>query len=209
MNRYRLWLLPTLLLLVGDGLAEAQLPKWSLELKGGTFHSDLDEWGTYYGDDRLKDYGFAVGYKPLRPLEIGVEVGYRKDRGQGFAPDHGIVTGDVTYQLLPILATATLRGVFYEDQWLVPYIGAAAGRYYYRITIEAQDRTSGATSGTYVRAGLQLLLDRLDRNAADSMRRHYGIDNTYLFIEAREDEAEVNGSDLGGTSYLGGLLLEF
>ncbi len=208
MNRYGLWLLPMLLLLAGDGLAEEQ-PKWSIEIKGGTFHSDLDEWGTYYEDSRLKHYGFAAGYKLLRPLEVGIEAGFRKDQGQGFAPAHGILTGDVTYELLPVHVSATLRGIFYEDQWLVPYVGAAVGRYFYRITIEGQDSSSGATNGTFVRAGLQLLLDRLDRSAATGMRRHYGIDNTYLFIEARESEAEVDGSELGGTSYLGGLLLEF
>jgi hypothetical protein len=208
MNRCWLWVVPMLLLLGGDGLA-MERPKWSFELKGGTFHSDLDEWGTFYDDDRMAHYGVAVAYKLLRPLEIGIEAGYRNDRGQGFAPAHGIVAGNVRYQLLPVHITATLRGIFYEDQWLVPYIGAAAGRYSYRIDIEGQDRVSGGTGGTYVRAGLQLLLDRFDPSAAIGMRRHFGIDNTYLFFEARESEAEVDGSELGGTAYLGGLLFEF
>ncbi len=47
------------------------------------------------------------------------------------------------------------------------------------------------------------------RRAAFNMRRHYGIDNSYLFIEARDSEAELDGSELGGKSYLGGLLFEF
>ncbi len=208
MNKCWLWLIPVLLLLAGDALARER-PKWSFELMGGTFHSDLDEWGTYFEDNRMVDAGVAVAYKVLRPLEIGIEVSYRKDRGQGFAPTHGIVTGDVRYQLLPVHLTATLRGIFYEDQWLVPYVGAAAGRYLYRVTIAGQERRSGGTDGTYVRAGLQLLLDRLDHSAALGMRRYYGIDNTYLFFEVRESEADISGSELGGTSYLGGLLLEF
>lgn len=209
MKRYGPWLLSMLLLLtVGDGLADER-PKWSFELKGGTFHSDLDDWGTFYGDNRMSHYGLAVGYKLLRPLEIGIEAGYRGDRGQGFAPTHGIVTGDVRYQLLPVHFTATLRGIFHEDQWLVPYLGAAAGRYSYRITIEGQDRISGGTGGTFVRYGLQLLLDRLDRRAAQNLQRQFGIDNTYLFFEWRDSKAEVDGSELGGTAYLGGLLLEF
>lgn len=204
------WMTLSLVLLLPATLAVAdERPKWSFELKGGTFHSELDDWGVYYGDNRMKHYGLAFAYKLLRQFEVGVEAGYRSDRGSGFAPGHGAVAGNVRYQLLPVHLTATLRGVFHENQWLVPYVGAAVGRYSYRITIEGQERISGGTDGTLYRAGVQLLLDHLDRRAAFNMRRHYGIDNTYLFFEARESEAEIDGSDLGGTAYLGGLLFEF
>lgn len=198
----------TLLLAAAPAFADER-PRWSFELKGGTFHSDIDDWGDFYDDDRMTHYGLAIGYKLLRQIEFGVEAGYRSDRGRGFAPVHGIITGSVRYQLLPVHATLTLRGIFYEDQWLVPYVGAAVGRYSYRMTIEGQDRKSGGTDGTLYRAGMQLLLDRLDRRAAFNLRRHYGIDNTYLFFEARDSEAEIDGTDLGGTAYLGGLLFEF
>lgn len=203
-----IFLVSMLLLPAGAGMADER-PKWSFEIKGGTFHSDIDEWSTYYEDNRFPHYALALGYKPLRPFEVGIEAGYRRDRGQGFAPVHGIVTGNVRYELLPVHLTATLRGIFYEDQWLVPYVGAAVGRYYYRITIDDGERTSGNTNGVMYRAGVQLLLDRLDRSAALDIRRYFGIDNTYLFIEARESEAEIDDTDLGGTSYLGGLLFEF
>jgi hypothetical protein len=200
----------TLILLLASAQAVAdERPRWSFELKGGTFHSAIDDWGDFYDDDRMTHYGLGFAYKLLRQFEVGVEAGYRSDRGRGFAPGHGAVAGNVRYQLLPMHVTATLRAVFYEDQWLVPYVGAATGRYSYRVTIEGQDRQSGGTDGTLYRAGVQLLLDRLDRRAAFNMRRHYGIDNTYLFFEARESEAEIDGSDLGGTAYLGGLLFEF
>ena len=184
-------------------------PRWSLEIKGGKLHSAMDEWGDYYGDNRLPSIGIGVGYKVWRPLEIGLEAGYARDRGEGFAPVHGINAGQVRYELLPVHLSATLRGIFREDQWLVPFVGAGVGRYGYRVSVTGQERTSGSTGGSLYRAGLQLLIDRLDPRSAHELQRHAGIDNTYLFLEYRKTKAEVEGSDLGGEAWLGGLLFEF
>jgi len=65
----------------------------------------------------------AFGYKVFRMLELGIEGSYIKDDGQGYAPAHGIVTGSVTYQLIPINVFVLVRGILSENQWVVPYIG--------------------------------------------------------------------------------------
>lgn len=188
---------------------EGATPRWSLEIKGGRLQSAMEEWADYYGDDSLPLFGVGVGYKVWRPLEVGLELGYARDRGQGFAPIHGVTAGTVRYELLPVHLSATLRGVFREDQWLVPYAGAAAGRYGYRISVSGQDRISGSTGGSQYRAGLQFLLDRLDPRSAYELHRHGGINNTYLFVEYQKTRARLQGSDLGGEAWLGGLLFEF
>lgn len=199
-------LMSSLALTAVDALAEP--PRWAFEIKGGKTHSAMEEWSDSYGNDRLTTFALGVGYKPWRPIEIGVDVGYLRDRGHGFAPGHGEATGDVDYRLMPVHLSFTLRGVFDEDQWLVPYAGVAIGRYAYRIDVAAQDRISGSTGGHRYRAGLQLLLDGFEPGAAAGMQV-YGVDNTYLFLEYQETRAELAGSDLGGKAWLGGLLLEY
>lgn len=199
----------SILLMAANADAIAESPRWAFEVKGGKLHSAMEEWGDFYGDDRLTMFAIGVGYKPWRQVEIGADVAYLRDRGRGFAPGHEETAGDVRYQLTPVHLSLTVRGIFYEDQWLVPYIGAAAGRYPYRIDISGQERVTGSTGGSRYRAGLQLLLDLLEPRASAGMTAAYGVQNTYLFLEYQEAKAELAGSDLGGEAWLGGLLLEF
>ncbi len=201
-----------LLVLLAPALAAAgenDAPRWSFELKGGAMSSAMEDWADYYGNDRLPRYGLGAAYKIWRPLEFGFELAYLRDSGQGFAPGHGVSAGTVRYQLFPVHFTVTLRGVLHEDQWLVPYVGAAIGRSAYRVSIVGQERVSGSTGSSQYRAGVQLLLDRFDRRSAYELQRSGGIRNTYLFVEYQKSEAEIAGSDLGGEAWQGGLLFEF
>lgn len=204
--------------LAADALLER--PSWSVEIKGGYFYPDLDtlpigkEWADLYGDDRTWQAAGAVAYKFLRWAEIGIEGGMIEDRGLGYAPVNGIITGRVIYQLYPVSAFVVVRAVFNEDQWLVPYVGGGYTRMYYREKIEGQDSVRGKADGYHGRAGFQLLLDNADRKSADNLYMNYGIMHTYLFFEAQLTKATVDSTtgeqvDLGGLSYLGGLLFEF
>ena len=54
----------------------------------------------------------------------------------------------------------------------------------------------------------------LDQDAANSFYLDYGVEHTYLFIEAQYTRAmieDLSGQSInvGGTSYLAGLLFEF
>lgn len=197
-----------LLLLGTQGAPAAEMPNWYLDLKGGRFESAEEEWSDFYGDDRFPAYALGLGYKVSRQIEVGVEAGYLADEGQGFAPGHGILAGDVKYRLYPLQVQLTLRGIFHPDQWLVPYVGAGVSRLYYRVKTQGQSDVSGATDGYQYRAGLQLLLDRLDKSAAADIE-DAGIANTYFFLEAQRTDADLEGVELGGTAFLGGFRFEF
>jgi opacity protein-like surface antigen len=188
-------------------------PHWSLELKGGLFYPAIDNWKQFYGDDKTGQYGLAFGYKVFRMLELGIEGSYIKDDGQGYAPVHGIVTGSVTYQLIPINVFVLVRGIVSENQWVVPYIGGGYTFMYYQEKLELQGTVSGHADGYHGRAGLQFLLDVLDQSAANSFYIDVGVYHTYFFTEAQYSRAIANtpsGSvNLGGWSYIGGLLFEF
>lgn len=199
--------------------AAALRPHWSLEIKGGRFVPDIGNWRDYYGSRSTGMLAGALAYKVLRQVEVGIEGGYARDKGQGYAPLHGTFAGSVQYEIAPLHVFALFRGVFTEDQWLVPYAGGGWSRYFYRVKIENQATLRGSADGYHGRAGLQLLLDALDPKAANNMFLEFGVQHTYLFIEAQtsramadtiatatEPSSEVN---LGGTCYLIGLLFEF
>jgi len=192
-------------------------PSWSFEFKGGRYHPTLDEYSDYFGRNRTDELAFTLARKVFRVFEAGVEVGRVHDKGVGGLPfnkEKGfpVVTGGtVTYDLYPVQAFITLRGVFYENQWLVPYVGGGSTREYYEQKVVGQSAVKGHASGSHTRAGLQFLLDRLSGSDAANLQSSFGIDNTYLFLEQQTIKAEVKSAkiDLGGKVYLLGLLFEF
>ncbi|MHB8845057.1 MAG: MXAN_2562 family outer membrane beta-barrel protein [Nitrospirota bacterium] len=187
---------------------------WSIEAKGGRFYPDIDTWEASYGRDHTWQYGASLAYKVVRQLEIGAEAGYTKDRGQGTGALSGTVTGRVIYQTVPLNAFILVRGIFNESQWFVPYAGGGFTRVLYREKIEQQGIVRGYADGYHWRAGLQFLLDNTDVSAARNLYNDYGIYHTYFFTEIQNIRAMVNDNsgtpvNLGGTSYLMGLLFEF
>jgi hypothetical protein len=90
---------------------------------------------------------------------------------------------------------------------------------YYQVERSQQSTVKGFADGYHARAGLQLLLDVMDERAATNMLRDYGVYHTYFFIEAQRTRAMIDtvatttmpseSINLGGTSWLGGLLFEF
>jgi hypothetical protein len=189
-------------------------PHWSLEFKGGFFYPDIENWQESYGSRKTSHYAATFAYKLFRQLELGIEGGYIKDTGQGFAPLHNTFAGNVTYELFPLEAFIVLRGVFSERQVVVPYIGGGWTRMYYREKVEFQETVKGHADGYHGRAGLQFLLDGLDQSAANSFYLDAGVFHTYFFLEAQRSRAMADtvtgGSvNIGGTSYLAGFLFEF
>jgi hypothetical protein len=189
-------------------------PHWSLEIKGGWFYPDIDNWKTYYGDDKTWHYAGSLAYKALKQVDVGIEAGYIRDRGQGKGSISGMIAGNVTYELAPLNIFVLFRGVFSETQWLIPYAGGGWTRMFYREKIEGQSTVRGHADGYHGRAGLQFLLDGADTTAARNLYADFGIYHSYFFLETQYSRAMINdltgtSVNLGGTSYLMGILLEF
>lgn len=184
-------------------------PRWSLEFKYGEFTPDIEDWEVYFGDETAKQIGFGGAYKIFRWFEAGLEVNYIRDKGQGYLPLNDMLGGNVTYHLYPVHAYVLLRGIFFEDQWVVPYIGGGYSKVWYRQAVENQASSRGNTDGSHVRGGIQILLDWIDTGGAAAMETDSGVSNTYLVIEAQRFSAEIDGIELGGDSVMVGLLFEF
>lgn len=215
-----LLLLLVVLSVPAAGYAEEQLldrPHWSLEIKGGTFAPDLDNWAQFYGRKDMPEYAGTLAYKVLRQVELGVGMGRAEDTGKALAPIHtslsgsAYLSGEVTTKLYPLNVFVLARGILNEDQWLVPYIGFGWTRMYYRQSVKGQGEVRGSTEGHHIRGGVQFALDELDRSAANNLFQDFGVYHTYFFVETERTTAKVKSSsvDLGGTAYLIGLLFEF
>ncbi len=187
-------------------------PNWVFELKGGRFMPGLEDWTRYYSRRYMIQYGASLAYIIVPQVELGFGASSTKANGDAAAALHGkSYSNVVTYQLYPINAFILFRGIWSEDQLLVPYIGGGMTRVYYRQKIRDQDTVAGYTDGYHARGGLQFSLDTVDPSASNRMYLDYGIRSTYFFIEAEYTRAVVTSVsiDLGGTSYLGGLRFEF
>ncbi len=189
-------------------------PHWSLEIKGGLLVPAFKEWSSFYGKRDTGRYGGSLAYKFLNQVEAGIEASSTSAAGHGVGLLHQTPAGDVTTDLYPLNVFLLLRGVFQDNQLLVPYIGGGWTRLYYRQEIENQGVARGKTDGYHIRGGIQLLLDTIDPDAAINMYNDYGIFHTYFFMEAEYIRADIDtvshGSvDLGGKSWMGGLLFEF
>ncbi len=194
-------------------------PRWSVEVKYGLFYPDFNDWSTYYGSNHTWDVAGAIGYKVRRQVELGVEAGMMRDTGRGLAPTMNVVAGDVQYSLWPLNVYALYRAVFKEDQLIVPYAGGGWTRMFYQEKIQDQSTIKGSADGYHGRAGIQILLDNADITASNNLFKDFGIRHTYLVLEVEYSRVMTNTQataaspsrsvNLGGTSYLGGLLFEF
>lgn len=186
-------------------------PHWSLELKGGAFFPDASEWSDHYGNSYLGEFGAALSYKVLRHLEVGVEGSYASATGIGTREGS---SGEVKYEQIPLNLFVLARGVFDEDQWLVPYLGGGYTRLFYKQKVAGQETVEGSVNGYHARAGLQLLLDRLEPATAAGLYDEFGMHHSYFFVEGRYLNADgdtVSGGSakLGGKSAMAGFLFEF
>ncbi len=216
MKKIFLYLLVILLFPCAIVNAETVLdrPHWSFELKGGLFVPSFDTWSSFYGRRDTSQYGGSLAYKILKQVEVGIEGSSISDKGHGIGLLHETSAGKVTIDLYPLNVFVLFRGEFGNDQWLIPYAGGGWTRIYYKEEIEHQGTARGSVNGYHARAGIQLLLDGLDSDAANRMFLDYGVFHTYFFIEgqytrAMADTVSQGSVNLGGKSWLGGLLFEF
>src|SRR5688572_29500022 len=178
----------------------ASRPYWTVEIRGGRFEAELEDWERFYGSDRTDQSGLLAGYKFLRQVEVGLAIDYIKDKGVGTLPlSDDDLGGEVDFELYPAHLYVMLRGIFFENQWVVPYVGGGVTRVYYRQAIDNQASVRGKVKGDHTRAGLQFLLDWLDTGSSSGFEEE-GVENTYLTVEVTSFSAEIDGIEVGGES---------
>lgn len=201
------------LLLAGAILASPLAPRpaeagWAGGVAAGAFRPSQDDWADHYGKSFVPEGKVSVGYMPLPQIELGVDGGFRRDRGEVTTATTGEPLGTPVKQTLtvvPVQAYLQLNLRFADGQWVVPYAAAGYSRTYYRLEVDGNDTVKGHRGGYHARGGLKVRLDPLDPTNAANARGRYGVRGTYLLLEAQKTWVD----DLGGVSYLGGVGLEF
>ena len=186
-------------------------PSFSYEMMAGIYQPDDENWTSYYGSKKMSEVALSVAYRFFSVIDLGVSIGYGKDRGKGVLPISGLKDGDVTYEIMPMDFYLLLRGRFAAGQWVVPYVGGGYTRFFYRQSIDDQGYSKGSVNGLHLRAGLQFLLDPFDEQAAREIYKNYGVVNSYIVIEGKMTKAEAGSPalNIGGTSFRLGIMVEY
>lgn len=184
-------------------------PRWAFEFKGGKYKPDLEEYATFYGDDKNTIWAIAGAYRFTNWLELGAELAYANDEGVGVLPNNGILGGQVDYSLMPFQLFLNFRYDQSANQLFVPYAGVGIATAWYKQKIDQQpDREGRADIGGAARVGLQVQITNSDRHGATYLHGNRRL-QSYLFLEGQVFSTEVDNIDLGGEIYLLGLRLEF
>jgi hypothetical protein len=202
-----------ILFITASSTQGAPLPSWSFSLKVGAYQPTESDYDINYGDPRAVRGDLELGYKITQRIEVGLSIGYFIDNGLALGAFSGTPSG-VKQQLILIPTQLDLiyQFVFKDDQLLVPYLGGGYTHITYRRSVEGQDTVMGGKEGYHARAGLKLLLNRIEPSPAYRLYKDWGIIHTYFLLEGQY--ARVNGFgnssvNLGGWSYFGGFQFEF
>ena len=160
----------------------------------------------YYPMIRLGSYWY-----PVENLYLGVLVGGMYETGETVGALTSARSGlDAELTVIPVQVDLGYKFDFWDKQILVPYVWGGYDWWYFEEDLEEADDTEGDKNGWHWGAGVGILLDPMDKPAAATMKRWWGVDDTYLVLayeEARVGEDE-DGIDFSGVMYSAGLRFE-
>ena len=147
---------------------------------------------------------------------MGVSVGYSNTSGAALASDMTPPSGDESgLRLIPLSASLVYRADVLRQRYgslLVPYAKAGLDCTLWRMSDTAEPNLDGRTFGWHAAAGVSLDVSFLDPEAARTMDRESGVNQTAIFFEVAHYGLDNFGSGsalhLGDTTWFAGLMLE-
>jgi hypothetical protein len=215
--------------------------RFAVELKFGPYRPDIDSefapsgptartpYKDYFGNSRhllsALEFDWQILHK-IGSLGVGVGIGYFSVTGAApLGTGTGMLSGDSSsLKVVPMSASVVYRFDYLletRDIPVVPYGKAGLDYAYWSITDGngevAKDAMGnsgrGGTLGWHVAAGVALVLDWLDPEAARDFDADLGVNHTALTFEfAHADISGLGQSGrlhVGDTTWTVGLLLEF
>jgi hypothetical protein len=138
-----------------------------------------EEYDTFYGEvDQAMLEGQFSGKLNFSFASLSVDLGV------GHAENNGKFGANLSITPLRLGATLALDGIFAEP-YLVPYGFVGAYVVYYKESLASQSVEGRTSPSLYYGGGVRLQLDWLDPSADDEALIGMGLENTYLFAEAR------------------------
>jgi len=198
------------LLLAAPAGAQVASPRWgSLELGGGPYLPRVDHefaagtapWHEVFGGAPAPMWRLhlsrAVYAGAGGSIEVGIRTGYFTKSGH--AVDRaGAPTADrATFSLVPTSLTLTYRADQLYEGWrfpLLPYARVALERYNWWTAKGSKWTQRGATNGFSASAGVALVIDFLDPQAARDLDNEIGVNHSALYLDVTKSKVD----DFGG-----------
>jgi hypothetical protein len=175
----------------------------------------------YFDDELFEDFfhnevipsaSLGLGFYPFRNFEVATQASmiYEKGRAEGELTEEE--SGEkFKLTIYPFQLNLTYRFDFLNEQIFVPWVSAGADYYLYRENREIGDDVEGGKAGYHAGAGLALLMDRADPDAAASLKSDFKVKNTFFDIKWEwaaigEDD---DGLDFSNQRFSLGLSFEF
>lgn len=175
------------------GPAEAKDPdaddtrKGHVQFRYGIFQVDDPNITRVMGDSGNEVLWLEIGPHIIPQVEVSAGVGWFQEIGNPILAGGGRSDDNVMLTALPVNASLNLRGDFWKHQPIVPSVGASLEAWNWRQEpYGGTSRIGGVKTGWSWNAGVQLLLDRIDKESASKLRVRTGIDDTYLTLTYRE-----------------------
>lgn len=203
---------------VVPGAAEAKDPdakgerKGHVEFRYGLFDIEDPNIRDVLTHNRQDLLWLEVGPHIIQQVEVKAGLGFFQEYGNSVLRQGGTTNDNVGLTALPLSLNATLRGDFWNNQMLVPAVGAGIEMWPWKQEpYQGSGSLSGLKTGWHWNAGIQLLLDRLDPRSASKFRVRTGVDDTYLTLEYRDQTVgdENNGLYYSGRVFGFGLKFDF
>jgi MYXO-CTERM domain-containing protein len=204
--------------------------RWNVELRFGPYRPDVDsEFADRGSDARPFERLFSSSRRLMMQLEIdrqllhragtwalGLGVGYFHATAAALAADLTTPSGDETgLRLIPLSAALVYRADGLRERFgspLIPYAKAGLDCTLWSMSDTSEASTSGRTFGWHAAAGVTLDLSVLDPEAARTMDRESGVNQTAVFFEVARFALDGFGSGsvlhVGDTTWFAGLMLE-
>ena len=221
----------------GDTQLTSSPQTMAVELRLGQYLPQVDdEFGggatpfkDHFGGKSRWMLGLELDWQLLRLERIGslgpgIGFGYTslesKDYHDPPGGDREVAAEGSTLKILPLYAVAVLRIDALAEQTPVPLSfygkGGFSYAYWWASYAEGLDVVEGTKAndtswGTNWALGVSLLLDALDRRAANNMDASNGINNSYVFLEWYNSDLSGLGSNtmqVGDNTWMAGLAFE-
>ncbi len=171
---------------------------------GGSFAMvsfDEEAFETVFDKESHPLVRFFSGWYPAENLSFDLSMGGMYETGRAVGEISGEPSAElVELYVLPVQLNIRYRFKFLEDQLIVPSVWAGADYWVFQEQNEEEDDVEGDKSGWHYGADIGILLDTFDRSAASTIKRDYGIEDTYFFIGY---EKQTIGDDEDGLSFTG------
>lgn len=164
-----------------------------------------ETFDSYYGSGEGSLVDMTLGLKWNNFLgSITFELGGGYYTNQGVDEESNIV-------LYPARASATLAlDTLFKEPYVVPYGTIGAYTVFYDETLASQSVNGNSEIGLFFAAGVGFQLNWLDEISAMTAFQETGLENTYLFLEARSFLPADDLADFSSPIQLGaGLKLEY